>query len=133
MQHGAGGHHAGSEISPQRHHQLARHRHDSDASHAALDVAHPLAEPKGQVAVGLMSDPQPGEFDGEFAAAMVTGLADALVALAVPAIVGHPNQPEIATNLAAVVQAAVEHFLDRPLPAPRAGALEWSKSYYLNP
>src|SRR5450755_1161909 len=32
-QHGAGGHHAGLEISPQRHHQLARHRHDGDASH----------------------------------------------------------------------------------------------------
>src|SRR5579859_2308420 len=27
-QHGAGGHHAGLEISPQRHHQFARQRHD---------------------------------------------------------------------------------------------------------
>ena len=75
VQHGAGGHHAGFEISPQRHHQLACHRHDGDASYATLDVADPLVEPAGQFAVGLMFDPQPGEFDGEFAGAVVAGLA----------------------------------------------------------
>src|SRR6266853_5941019 len=109
MQHGAGGHHAGLEISPQRHHQLARHRHDGDASYATLDVAHPLAEPKGQIVVGLMSDPQPGEFDGEFAGAVVASFADALVALAVPAIVKHPDQPEVAAYLAAIVEGAIDH------------------------
>ena len=99
VQHGAGGHHAGFEISPQRHHQLARHRHDGEASDAALDVADPVEEPAGQIAVGLMSDPQPGEFDGELAGAVVAGFADALVALAVPAVVGHPDQSEIAADL----------------------------------
>src|ERR1700731_1246535 len=44
-QHGAGRHYAGLEISPQRHHQLARHRHDGNASYATLDVAYPLVEP----------------------------------------------------------------------------------------
>src|SRR5258708_7431098 len=127
-QHGAGGHHAGFEISPQRHHQLARHCHDGDASYAPLDVAHPLAEPKGQIAVGLMLDPQPGEFDGEFAAAVIAGFADALVALAVPAVVGHSDQPEIAADLTAIVEAAIEHFVDQPLPADRADALELSEA-----
>jgi hypothetical protein len=69
-QHGAGGYHAGLEISPQCHHQLAGYRHDGDASNATLDVAHPLVEPKGQIVVGLMSNPQPGEFDGELSGAV---------------------------------------------------------------
>src|ERR1700730_3577350 len=129
VQHGARGHHAGFEISPQRHHQLACHRHDGDASYATLDVADPLVEPAGQFAVGLMSDPQPGEFDGEFAGAMVAGFADALVALAVPAVVGHPDQSEIAADLAAIVEAAIEHFIDQPLPADRADALELSEAH----
>src|SRR6202045_2412049 len=131
VQHGARGHHAGFEISPQRHHQLARQRHDGDASYATLDVADPLVEPAGQIAAGLMSDPQPGEVDGEFAGAMVAGFADALVALAVPAVVGHPDQAEIAADLAAIVEAAIEHFIDQPLPADRADALELSEAHGL--
>src|SRR5580658_5422530 len=130
-QYGAGGHHAGLEISPQRHHQLAGHRHDGDASNAPLDVAHPLVEPNGQIVVGLMSDPQPGEFDGELSGAMITGFADALVALAVPAIVGHPDQPEVAADLAAIVEGAIEYFIDQPLPADRADALELSEAHGL--
>src|ERR1700692_3756652 len=76
-QHGAGGHNAGLEISPQRHPELACHRPEGDAPNATLDVAHPLVEPKGYVVVGLMSDPQPSEFDGKFAGAVVAGFADA--------------------------------------------------------
>src|SRR5258708_4289941 len=131
VQHSASGHHAGLEVSPQCHHQLARHRHDGDASYATLDVAHPLVEPKGQVIVGLMSDPQPGEFDCEFAGAVVAGFADALVAPAVPAIVGHPDQPEVSADLAAIVEGAIEHFVDQPLPADRADALELSEAHGL--
>jgi hypothetical protein len=56
-QHGAGGHHAGRQITPQRHHELARHRHDGDAPDASLDVAHPLAEPAAQLALGLVPEP----------------------------------------------------------------------------
>src|SRR5208282_4127676 len=126
-QHGAGGHHAGLEISPQRHHQLAGERHDGDAPDAALEVAHPLAEPAAQFAVGLMGDPQPGEFDGELAGAVVAGFADALVAPALAAVVGHPDEPEIAADLAAIVERAIEHFIDQPLPADRADAFELSK------
>src|SRR5712691_1402938 len=114
VQHGAGGHHAGFEISPQRHHQLARHRHDGDAPQAALDVAHPLAEPAAQFAVGLMIEPQPGQFDRELAGAVVAGFADALVAPSVAAVVGHPDQPEIAAELASIVEGAIEHFIDQP-------------------
>src|SRR5258708_5640911 len=102
VQHSARGHHAGLEVSPQCHHQLARHRHDGDASYATLDVAHPLVEPKRQVIVALMSDPQPGEFDGEFAGAVLAGFADALGAPAVPAIVSNPDQPEVSADLAAM-------------------------------
>jgi hypothetical protein len=53
--------------------------------------------------------------------AVVAGFADALVALAVPAIVGHPDQPEVVADLAAIVEGAIEYFIDQPLPADRAG------------
>src|SRR5438132_2919098 len=72
-QHGAGGHHAGLEITPERHHELAGERHDGDAPDAALDVAHPLAEPAAQGAVGLVPKPQPGELDRKFAGTPVAG------------------------------------------------------------
>src|SRR3981189_3522285 len=53
-QHGAGRHHAGLEITPERHHQLARQRHDGDAAHPPLDVGDTLAEPTAAVAAGLV-------------------------------------------------------------------------------
>src|SRR5882672_6055065 len=123
-QHGAGGHHAGLEITPERHHELAGERHDGDAPDAALDVAHPLAEPAAQGAVGLVPKPQPGELDREFAGAPVAGFADALVAPAVAAVVRRAGEPEIAAKLAAIVEGAVEYLADQLLSADRADAFE---------
>src|SRR5436309_14681953 len=56
-QHGAARHHAGREITPERHHQLAHQRHDGDAAHPPLDVTDALAEPAAELAVGLMPQP----------------------------------------------------------------------------
>ena len=56
-QHGAGRHHAGREITPQRDHELACQRYDGDAPDAPLHVSHALAEPAAQLAVGLMPEP----------------------------------------------------------------------------
>jgi hypothetical protein len=57
--------------------------------------------------------------------------ADALIALAVPAIVGHHDQPEVGADLRAIVEGAIEHFIDQPLPADRADALELSEAHGL--
>src|SRR5258708_39941435 len=81
--------------------------------------------------VGGMWERQASEFDGEFAGAVVASFADALVALAVPAIVRHPDQPEVAAYLAAIVEGAIEHFIDQPLPADRTNALELSEVHGL--
>jgi len=54
-QHGAGRHHAGLKITPERHHQLAGQRHDGDAAQPSLHVADALTEPTAEVAGGLMS------------------------------------------------------------------------------
>src|SRR5712691_7529672 len=130
-QHGAGGHHAGLEITPQRNHELARERHDGDPTRPALEVAHPLMEPAGQFAARLVSDPQPGELDGELAGAAVAGFADALIALAGATVVGRPGQPDIAADLAAIVERAVEHFIDQPLSADHGDAFELGEHHGL--
>src|ERR1700732_3563434 len=57
-----------------------------------------------EVAVGLMSYPQPGEFDRELAGPPVAGLADALLAAAGAAVVRCAGEPEIAADLAAIVE-----------------------------
>ena len=57
VQHGAGGHHAGLKIAPQRHHELAGGRHDRDAPHPPLGVADPGVEPAAELAAGLMANP----------------------------------------------------------------------------
>src|SRR5207245_11257312 len=118
------GHHAGLEITPECHHELARDGDDGDAPRPALEVAHPLMEPAGQFAAGLVAKPQPGELDGKLTGAGVAGFADALVALAGPAVVGGPGQPDIAADLAAIVEGTIEHLIDQPLPADHADAFE---------
>src|SRR6266850_17292 len=124
VQHRADRHYTGVEITPQRHHELARHRDDGDPPDAPLDVAHPLAEPAAEFAVGLMTEPQPGDLDRRLASAAVAGFADALFAHAVAAVVGRSGQPDIAADLAAVVEVAIEYFVDQSLPADRADTLE---------
>src|SRR3981189_2360770 len=54
-QHGAGRHHAGLEITPERHPQLARQRHDGDAAQPSLHVAATGTDPAAEVAAGLVS------------------------------------------------------------------------------
>ena len=51
------GNEAGLEVAPERDRQLARHGDDGDAPDAPLPVAHPLTEPLGERAVGLVMQP----------------------------------------------------------------------------
>src|SRR6202158_4748315 len=94
------------------------------APDAPLHVAHPLAEPAPQLALGLVPEPQPGELDRELASAPVAGLADALLAVALAAVVGCSGEPEIAADLAAVVERAIESLVQQLPPADRSAALE---------
>src|SRR5919108_264673 len=124
MQHGAFGNDAGGQIAPQRHHQLARQRHNGDTPDAPLDVAHPLAEPARQGTVGLMNRPQPRQLDGELAGTPVAGFADALFAGSLAAIVRSAGETKVAADLATVVEVAIEYFIDQSLAADRADAFK---------
>src|SRR3981189_3517924 len=75
VQHCADRHHTGVEITPQRHHELACHRHDGDPPDAPFDVADPLAEPGAELAVRLMAEPQQGDLDRGLASATRAGCA----------------------------------------------------------
>src|SRR5258708_36430731 len=123
VQHGAGRHQAGGEVSPQRDHQLACQGHDGDAADAALEVADPLTEPAGQLAAGLMPHPEPAKLDCEGAGTAVAGLADALLAAALATVVRCAGQPEVAAHLAPIVERAVEHLVYPLLAAYPADAL----------
>src|SRR6202008_1809908 len=60
---GTSRHHASFKITPKRHQQLARQRHNGDAADAAFRGTDTRPEPDAQIAVGLIAQPQPGEFD----------------------------------------------------------------------
>jgi hypothetical protein len=58
---------------------LACQRHDGDAADAALRGTDTRPEPDAQIAVGLIAQPQPGEFDPGGSPLAVAGLADPLI------------------------------------------------------
>src|ERR1700730_2700224 len=113
LENGALRDHAGLEIAPERHRQLARHGHDHDPLDAAFRVADALAEPDAQSAIGLVAQPQPGQFDHGLAGLGIARLADALLAHGTPAAERAGWHPDIAANLAAIIERAVEHLADQ--------------------
>src|SRR5215472_7588842 len=125
--HGAGGNDAGGQITPQRHHQLARERHDSDPARSALEIAHPLVEPAGQFAPGLMLDPEPGKLDSDCAGAGIAGFADPLLAHNAAAVEWSSSESEIAADLATIVERAIERLVDQLLPSDHPDALKIGK------
>src|SRR4029077_7164085 len=104
---------AALEIAPQRHQQLARQRHHGDAADAALGGADTVAVPDAQCAVGLVTQPQPGELHHGGAPLTVAGLADALLARCAPALERARREAQITAELAAIVEFPIEHFADQ--------------------
>jgi hypothetical protein len=79
---------AGREKAPQRHHQLARQGDDGNAFDAFAGVGRAFAVPTGECAVGLVDEPQPGQFDGGVAGTAIAGLADPLLAIGLTSPIG---------------------------------------------
>src|SRR5882757_3783009 len=102
---GTSRHHAGFKITPERHQQLARQRHDGDAADAAFRGTDTRPEPDAQIAVGLIAQPQPGEFDPGGSSLAVTSLADPLVMRHVSALERARREADITRQLAAIVEA----------------------------
>jgi len=55
------------EIAPKGNQQLACHRHDRDTSNAALGGPDALVKPDTQRTIGLVAEPNPGQFDHDCA------------------------------------------------------------------
>src|SRR5512132_4664887 len=68
----------------------------------------------------LMSEPQPGGLDGNAAGAWVAGLGYSLVAPHATALPRARGEPEIASDLTAVVEVAKEHLLSKHAGERRA-------------
>src|SRR5258708_33768391 len=67
---------------------------------------------------GLMPHPEPAKLDCEGAGTAVAGLADALLAAALPPAVRWAGQAEVTAHPAPIGERAGEHLLN-PLPAPQ--------------
>src|SRR6185503_19906861 len=89
--------------------------------------SNPLAEPAAQLAVGLMRQPQPGEFDCGGSRAMVAGFADALLSPAGAAVIGSVGQSEATADLTPVLEVTVEDLIGQKLGDLRANRLELGK------
>src|SRR4249920_4170726 len=111
LEHRPCGHKTGCEVAPKRHHQLARQGHNGNAPDARAGIERALPEPLAELAARLMPQPQPGQFDRGAAGARIARLANPLVAIGSAALPWTGRQPEIARDLAPVVEVLVERLL----------------------
>src|SRR6476469_1150411 len=103
-----GRHEAGLYVSPDRDQQLTSEGDDGDTLDAPGGGADAVAIPARQRALGLMTQPQPGELDERLARAPVAGLADALLTARAAAGIGTGCQARIGRQVAAGGEVAVE-------------------------
>src|SRR3984893_12490624 len=111
-------------ITPQRHQQLACQRHDGDAADAAFHGTDTRLEPDAQIAVGLIAQPQPGEFDPGGSPLAVAGLADPLVMRHVSALERARREADITRQLAAIVEVTMKYLANQHRGKLRTDRLE---------
>src|SRR3981189_1382043 len=124
LEDGTSRHHASFKITPERHQQLARQRHDGDAADAAFRGTDTRPEPDAQIAVGLIAQPQPGEFDPGGSSLAVTSLADPLVMRHVSALERARREADITPQLAAIVEVTMEYLANQHRGKLRTDRLE---------
>src|SRR5215470_20284318 len=103
-------HHASFKITPERHQQLACQRHNGGTADAAFRATDTRPEPDAQIAVGLIAQPQPGEFDPGGSSLVVASFADPLVMRHVSALERARREADITRQLAAIVEVTMEYF-----------------------
>src|SRR5437667_5593459 len=80
------------EESPQLDQQAPRQRDNSHLTSSRAPVGESFHVPPCQLALGLVTDPAPSQFNGNVANVTVTGVADSLLAPAIAALVGRRCQ-----------------------------------------
>src|ERR1700740_2529472 len=103
---------------------LACQRHDGDAADAAFRGTDTRPEPDAQIAVGLIAQPQPGEFDPGGSPLAVAGLADPLVVGHVSALKRARRVADITRQLAAIVEVTMEYLANQHRGKLRTDRLE---------
>src|SRR6185437_9737132 len=124
LQHRSLRHQARCEIAPERNHQFARQGHDGDALDALAGIERAPPIFLGELAVRLMPQPQPGQFDRGAAGARIARLADALLTIDPAALPWTGGQSEIARDLTPVAKVLVEHLAAQCRRECRAEAFE---------
>src|SRR6516165_10532102 len=102
----------------------ACHRDDRDTSNAALGGPDALVKPDTQRTIGLVAEPNPGQFDHDCAGLRIASLADALVATHGTALEVAGRQPNIAPEPLAIVELPVEDFTNQHRGDSRSDALD---------
>src|SRR5258708_14329749 len=116
--------HASFKITTKCQQQLACQRPDGDAADAAFRGTDTRAEPDAQIAVGLIAQPQPGEFDPGGSSLAVASLADPLVMRHVSALEWARREADIARQLAAIVEVTMEYLANQHRGKLRTDRLE---------
>ena len=91
---------------PQRDQQLTSQRHDANLVQPRAASAKPFLIPLAESAVGLMTQPAPGDLDGHGPNQGVTSFADALFMVIGATLKGRRRQPGQRPNLAAIMEVA---------------------------
>src|SRR5690606_17197946 len=104
-------------VSPQRHQQLARQRHDPDPPLPRTTLGKTPPEPPAQLALPLVAQPQPRQLHHQRADPPVARLADALLARALSAGMRRRRQPRARRHLLAAGKRPPPEQLRRQHPA----------------
>src|ERR1700688_1121414 len=94
------------------------------AADAPLRGTDTRPEPDAQIAVGLIAQPQPGEFDPSGSPLAVAGLADPLVMGHGSALKRARRVADITRQLAAIVEVTMEYLANQHRGKLRADRLE---------
>jgi len=95
--------------APEDDQQLARHRDDRDPAGSPLQLADALAEPGGEFASRLITQPEPRQLDKRLSRSPIARTADASVSIHVAALMGHGRQADIARELLSISKGTVEN------------------------
>ncbi len=82
---------------------------DADLSESGSTAGEALVEPESQPAFGLLTQPDPGQVDGDTSDVSVAGSADAAFSGRIAALVGSPGQADKATDLPAFLKFLQEN------------------------
>ena len=115
---------AGLKIAPQGNQQLTCHRHDGDPPNTTLGGPDALVKPDTQRTIGLVPEPDPGQFDHHCAGLRIASLADTLVAAHGTALEMARRQPNIAPELLAIVELPIEDLTSQHRGNSRSNALD---------